>query len=263
VYSPSNKRLDEPRKFLIHRNDRGMGNPWGRPVLRSAYWPWKFKKLGFKFWIMAAERIGVPSILAIFEARTDEEVRNRAGLLSGLLSKIRSGASAALGNVKEVKYLDASGAIRDFNIIIETCNTEIAYAITGQSLSTNQAEYGTKAQGELHERSFDTISFGDAQALQAAIQPLYDWFAEINFPGIPALRFEIDVGEKASWKVLTEALDRGIPVSKKALYEQHKIPEPADEADSFVKPAGMPSMAPGGEDFGDRDSFFFRTPGRR
>jgi phage gp29-like protein len=258
VYAPTGKRLDEPRKFLIHHNDRGTGNPWGSPALRSAYWPWKFKKLGFKFWIMAAERIGVPSILAIFEAKNDSEVKQRANILVELLKKITSGASAALGNVKEVKYLDASGALKDFNIIVTTCNTEIAYAITGQSLTTNQAEYGTKAQGELHERSFDAVTFGDAQDLQAAIQPLFDWFAEINFPGVPPLRFEIDAGEKASWKVLTEAIDRGIPVSRKALYDLHKIPEPEDEADTFTKPEGMPSMAAPG-DFSDRDRFFFRT----
>ncbi|MDR2048544.1 MAG: DUF935 domain-containing protein [Treponema sp.] len=257
VYAPTGKRLDEPRKFLIHRNDRGTGNPWGSPALRSAYWPWKFKKLGFKFWIMAAERIGVPSILAIFDAKNDAEVKKHSNILVELLRKITSGASAALANVREVKYLDASGALKDFDIIVNTCNTEIAYAITGQSLSTNQAEYGTKAQGELHERSFDAVTFGDAQDLQAAIQPLFDWFAEINFPGVPPLRFEIDAGEKASWKVLTEALDRGIPVSKKALYNLHKIPEPEDEADSFTKPEGMPSMAPG--DFADRERFFFRN----
>jgi len=260
VYSPTMKRLDEPRKFLVHRNDRGTGNPWGRPALRSAYWPWKFKKLGFKFWIMAAERIGVPSILAIFDAKTEEEVRKRAGFLAGLLSKLRSGSSAALGNVREVKYLDAAGAIRDFNIIVETCNTEIAYAVTGQSLATNQAEYGTKAQGELHERSFDAITFGDAQALQASIQPLYDWFAEINFPGQEPVRFEIDAGEKVSWKVLSEAIDRGIPVSKKAIYEMHKIPEPENADDSFVKPAGMSAAAGVGEDFADD---FFRRRARR
>ncbi|MDR2662883.1 MAG: DUF935 domain-containing protein [Treponema sp.] len=258
VYSPTGKRLDEPRKFLVHRNDRGTGNPWGNPALRSAYWPWKFKRLGFKFWIMAAERIGVPSILAIFDAKNDTEVKQRANILVDLLKKITSGASAALGNVKEVKYLDASGALKDFDVIITTCNTEIAYAITGQSLTTNQAEYGTKAQGELHERSFDAVTFGDAQDLQAAVQPLFDWFAEINFPGVPPLRFEIDAGEKASWKVLTEAIDRGIPVSKKALYDLHKIPEPESEEDTFTRPEGMPSAGAAG-DFADRERFFFRT----
>ena len=30
VYAPTMKRLDAPRKFLVHRNDRGTGNPWGR-----------------------------------------------------------------------------------------------------------------------------------------------------------------------------------------------------------------------------------------
>ncbi|MDR0878945.1 MAG: DUF935 domain-containing protein [Treponema sp.] len=259
VYAPTGRRLDEPRKFLVHRNDRGTGNPWGRPALRAAYWPWKFKKLGFKFWIMAAERIGVPSILAIFDAANDTEVKSRAGILANLLSRVRSGSSAALGNVREVKYLDAAGALRDFDVIINTCNTEIAYAITGQSLTTNQAEYGTKAQGELHERSFDAVTYGDAQALQASVQPLYDWFAEINFPGVPPLEFEIDAGEKASWKVLTEAIDRGIPVSKKAIYGVHKIPEPAGDDDAFLKPAGLPAMAAEGPDFADRDSFFFGT----
>jgi phage gp29-like protein len=175
---------------------------------------------------------------------------------------IRSGSSAALGNVREVKYLDASGALRDFDIIVNTCNTEIAYAITGQSLATNQAEYGTKAEGELHERTFDALIFGDAQALQASVQPLYDWFAEINFPGAEAPVFEIDAGEKASWKVVTEALDRGIPVSKKAIYGIHKIPEPADEADSFTRPAGLSTLPAGGGDFSD-DAFFFRTGRRR
>ena len=260
VYAPTGQRLDAPRKFIVHRNDRGTGNPWGRPALRSAYWPWKFKRLGFKFWIMAAERIGVPSILAIFDAKNDSEVKRNAGILSNILSKLHSGSSAALGNVKEVKYLDAEGALRDFNIIVETCNTEIAYAITGQSLVTNEAEYGTRAQGELHERSFDAMIFGDAQALQASVQLLYDWFTEINFPGYPPPAFEIDAGEKASWKAVTEALALGVAVSRRGIYGLHKIPEPVDEADSFTRPAG--ALPAGGGDFGDGGSFFFGS-GRR
>jgi phage gp29-like protein len=206
---------------------------------------------------MAAERIGVASVLAIFDAKNEADVKGRSNILTDILSKFRSGSSAAIGNVKDVKYLDAAGALRDFDIIVNTCNTEIAYAITGQSLMTNQAEYGTKAQGELHERSFDAVTFGDAQALQASVQLIYDWFAEINFPGIDPVRFEIDSGEKASWKVMTEALDRGIPVSRRAIYDLHKIPEPVDENDSFIKPEKLspPSVD---TDFSDQ-SFFLRT----
>jgi hypothetical protein len=123
---------------------------------------------------------------------------------------------------------------------------------------TNQAEYGTKAQGELHERSYDAVTFGDAQALQDSVQALYDWFAEINFPGLPPAQFEIDAGEKASWKVLTEAMDWGIPVSRRVIYDLHKIPEPSGAEDTFVKPEGLPSPPPEAGDFSDR-SFFLRT----
>ena len=208
---------------------------------------------------MAAERIGVPSILAIFEASDDNEVKKRAGILANLLSNIRSGSSAALGNVKEVKYLDASGAIKDFDIIIKTCNTEISYGITGQSLVTNESEYGTKAQGTLHEGTFDATIFGDAQRLQTTEQVLYNWFTEINFPGETPLNFEIDAGEHAPWDIVVEAITLGIPVSKKAIYQSHKIPEPENESDAFVRPSGMAYPPEGNMDFGDRDNFFFQT----
>jgi hypothetical protein len=100
--------------------------------------------------------------------------------------------------------------------------------------------------------------------LQASVQPLFAWFAEINFPGVPPLDFEIDAGEKASWKALTEAINLGIPVSKKAIYGIHKIPEPTDEEDAFLRPAGMPGLPmEEGPDFADRDSFFFRTAAKK
>jgi len=255
VCSPIQKRLDDENKFIIHRNDRGTGSPWGKPVLKSVYWPWKFKKLGFRFWIMAAERIGVPSILAIFEAKDDTEVKKRANILTDLLSKIRSGSSAALGNVKDVKYLDASGANKDFDVIIKVCNTEISYGITGQSLVTNEAEYGTKAQGVLHEGTIDATVYSDAQILQPSVQKLYDYFSNINFPGEKPLQFEIDAGEHATWETIKDAINLGIPVSKKAIYESHKIPEPESPDDVFIKPMGYPSVT----NFSDEERFFFRT----
>ncbi|MEL3908055.1 MAG: DUF935 family protein [Treponemataceae bacterium] len=232
----NNQALNTPYKFIIHRNDRGTGSVEGLSILRQVYWPWTFKKLGFKFWTMAAERIGVPSILALFETKTDVEAQKRANLLADILHKIRSGSSLALGNVREVKYLNAEGAIKDFDVLINTCNTEISYGLTGQSLTTNEAQYGTRANAILHDDTFAAVITKDAQALQSTIQTLYDWFAELNFPGTKPLEFEIDAGESAPWEMIMQAIDRGIPVSKRALYNRHKLPEPDGEDDSFVAP---------------------------
>lgn len=82
--------LDTPYKFLMHVNGRGSGKPGGVSILHSVYWAWKFKKLGFKFWIMAAERIGVPSILAIFKTENEEIAKQRAGMLANMLQQIEA-----------------------------------------------------------------------------------------------------------------------------------------------------------------------------
>ena len=257
--SSVNKPLNDPYKFIVHRNDRGTGSVWGMSVLRSVYWPWQFKKLGFKFWVMAAERIGVPSVLAIFEAKTDVETKKRANILADILSQIRSGSSLALGNVKEVKYLNAEGAIKDFDVLIAVCNTEIAYGLTGQSLTTNEAQYGTRANAVLHDDTFAAVIGKDAQNLQYSIQTLYNWFAELNFPGSEPLKFEIDAGESAPWEMITKAVELGIPVSKRALYNRHKLPEPESDEDSFVSERVMPgnTAEPGAEFADSHNAFFF------
>jgi hypothetical protein len=141
-----NKPLNEPYKFLVHRNSTGDGSRWGTPALKSAYWPWKFKRLGFKFWIMAAEKVGVPSVLALFQSKTTEDARARAKALSEELRNLESGSSGAFGNVADIKVVDSE--IKDFDAIVSTCNTEIA-------LRDNGTEPRDESGGLRHEGAGD------------------------------------------------------------------------------------------------------------
>lgn len=237
--------LDNPDKFLVHRNDTGNGDRWGTPVLKQVYWPWRFKTFGFDAWIFAAKKIGVPTILALFETRGEEESRRRAAGLVEALSQWEAGSNGAMGNVKDVKVISSS--IQDFNTLIETCNAEIAYGITGQSLATNQAQYGTRAQSDTHSGILRSVVTKDAYLLQQTNQQLVDAFCRLNFPGRPVPTYDIDSTDTADWATVREAIDRGIPVSRTALYEKLRLPRPRDEGDSFVKEA---------EGFGFDDSFF-------
>lgn len=249
VLTAQNIVLADKRKFIIHRNDDGELSQWGRPALRSAYAFWKFKQLGVKFWAMAAELCGVPSILAIFETKSEEEARKRAKTLTEALESWESGSSGAFGNVKDIKVV--SSQINDFNKIVELCDTEIAYAITGQALTTNTAQYGTHAQGQEHVQTYDNLVKGDAYKLQQSDQLLVDAFVELNFPGELAPRYDIDSTDFAPWEVIRDAIDRGVPVSLKALYNKIHLPEPVDEKDAFIK--AQPSF--GFSDKG-KDDFF-------
>ena len=249
VITQQNIVLDDKRKFIVHRNDDGSLSQWGRPALRSAYGFWKFKQLGVKFWAMAAEIVGAPTILALFDARNETEAKERAKTLTEIMSDWKSGSNGSLGNVRDVKVI--SSQINDFKTIVEICDTEIAYALTCQSLAVNEGQYGTRAQGTLHEATYDETIKGDAYLLQQTDQQLVNAFVELNFPGEAAPQYDIDSTDFASWEIIRDAIDRGVPVSLKALYNKVHLPKPTDEKDSFVK--AQPSFG-----FSDRgkDDFF-------
>lgn len=249
VITQQNIVLDDKRKFIVHRNDDGNLSQWGRPALRSAYGFWKFKQLGVKFWAMAAEIVGAPTILALFDARNEIEAKDRAKTLTEIMSDWKSGSNGSLGNVRDVKVI--SSQINDFKTIVEICDTEIAYALTCQSLAVNEGQYGTRAQGTLHEATYDETIKGDAYLLQQTDQQLVNAFVELNFPGEATPQYDIDSTDFASWEIIRDAIDRGVPVSLKALYNKVHLPKPTDEKDSFVK--AQPSFG-----FSDRgkDDFF-------
>lgn len=225
--------LDDPAKWSVHRNDDGTLTQWGRPALRSAYVFWKFKQLGVRFWATAAQKIGSPTILALFEAKGETEAQRRAQDLVSMMQDWEGGSSGAMGNVKSIEVV--SSAINDFAAIIETCNAEIAYAITAQSLSTNQAQYGTRAQSDTHTQTFDAMIKRDAYAVQQADQRLVDAFVRINFPGQTPPSYDIDSSDFADWTVIRDAVNLGIPVSLSSLYKKVHLPKPENERDAFVR----------------------------
>ena len=68
------------------------------------------------------------------------------------MSLVTSGSGGALGNVKELKQLTMAGAVSDFDVLIKACDLQIAYAMTGQALSTNVSDTGTQGVGGRYRR---------------------------------------------------------------------------------------------------------------
>lgn len=231
------KRLDEGYKFIVHRHS-GIESPYGSSVLKQCYWPWMFKNAGFRFWMITAEKFGVPTVLALFESDDEQKARQRAQELAEALSGIQSDAAVALGNVKEVNTLEVKGNLESFKTLIEACDNQISYAITGQSLASAEGQYGTRAQAEVHERMFRNIAAQDAINLAHTLNStLVKWIVELNFGRDAAeVTLTFDTDEYADWTVVKEAIELGVPVSKKMLYIEYGLPEPQGDSDTFISP---------------------------
>jgi hypothetical protein len=224
-------------KWLVWRHDKDPENPYGTSALKACYWAWKFKKAGLEFWLMATEKFAVPSILALFEyAGSEDDVRDRAQEIANMLSGITSGSSAAVGNIKEAKPITVDGKLSEFKTLTDWCDTQFAYGITYQSLAVQEAENGTRAQAQVHADTFLSATKENCRDMQEVLQELVDWIVELNYgPGEIAPQVEFNLSEYASWEVVRDAIDRGLPISKAALYERYGLPKPKDDDDAFAK----------------------------
>ncbi|MGP1587299.1 MAG: phage portal protein family protein [Treponemataceae bacterium] len=229
--------LNQDYKWLIYQHDPDDENPYGTSLLRSVYWAWMFKQAGYDFWLQATEKYSVKSIVAIFRADgNEEEVKRRAFDLAQMLQGIESGSSTALGNVEKIEQFGMDGNLNQFKELVECCDTQISYGLTGQSIATSNTNGGSLALGEVQADLIFEDCKGIALELQGVIQKIIDWTVELNFgKSTFAPQFTFDVERKASFEQLISAIDRKIPVSRSALYSFYGIPKPKDDSDSFVK----------------------------
>jgi len=249
------KPLDDNFKWLVFRHEPEDESPYGTSILRSVYWPWMFKKAGYEFWLQATEKFSVKSLLAIFEMPSgpgqEPEVQKRAANLAEMLMSVVSGSASAVANVKDIKELGGSGELNTFSALVDACDVQISYGLTGQSLATGNPTTGTQALGTVHADMLREESMGLAMELQQVFQKSVNWVVELNYgpEDIPPL-FEIGVEKWASLEDTLKAARAGVPVSLESFYTVHKIPRPKDADDSFV---AVQSQASGGFGLSDSD----------
>ncbi len=235
--------LDQPNKWIIHRHEGSRrNNPRGESILRAAYWAYSFKRLGFEFWLSATEKFSVPSLVALFEAAKDPQKANEvADMVSAAIQDIQAGSGGAMAGVTDIKEIKMSGSVADFNTLISACDVQIAYALTGQSLATNDPTSGSRALGEVHADTMAGVASNDAKGLLYTLQDLVSMVIRLNFGEdvvLPEIR--LVTNNTAPWEIVASAIDKGIPLSRKALYEQYNLTPPEDEDDTFTRPESLP-----------------------
>ncbi len=217
--------LDEHYKFIVHRNSPKDENPYGTPVLSKCYWPWMFKKAGFRYWLTVAEKYGVPTVLALFESADDDDSRIRARELAENLYNIQNDAAVALANVDSVQVLETKGSSADFSSLVQVCNTEISKAITGEVLTSDTGSSGSYSLAAQHQQTLDRKGRKIARAAAETITAtLINWIWELNFGGECGAEFVLAAQAEASWDVIKDAKEMGLNVDLDEVARRFGIP---------------------------------------
>lgn len=233
-------RLDQDYKWLVFQHEPDDENPYGTSMLKCVYWAWMFKQAGYDFWVQATEKFSVKTLIALFEAEGDEnKIAERANGIAEMLMGIQSGSTAAVGNIKELKDVGMNGELAGFKELVEACDLQISYGLTGQAVATNATNGGSLALGQVQAELLYEDCKCIALELQSVLQQIIDWTVELNFgPGMKAPQIQYAVDRRATFEQLMNAIDRKIPVSKSSLYSYYGLPEPGNDEDSFVMETG-------------------------
>ena len=155
---------------------------------------------------------------------------------------ISSGSAAAVGNVEEIHEVGMNGDLEGFASLVDACDTQISYGLTGQTIATSKTEGGSLALGEVQADLFYEDAKGIALEGQALVQKIINWAVELNgYAGVTPPAAEVDAERRASFDQVMGAVEHGIAVSRDALYDRYGLPRPRDDDDAFVSqdPAGF------------------------
>jgi phage gp29-like protein len=127
-----------------------------------------------------------------------------------------------------------SGDLIGFASLIDACDTQISYGLTGQTIATSKTEGGSLAPGEVQADLFFEDAKGIALEGQALMQKVINWAVELNGYGnaVPPLA-EADTERKAGFDQVMNAIDHGVEISRDALYDRYGLPRPRDDEDAF------------------------------
>lgn len=236
-----------PYKYILTSYDALFDSPDGLPVLAVCYWPWVFKRMGFKFWSTLLDKFGVPSLVALFESdlphrSPDTEVDANGITIEDVqeavvaaMANMRNGGNAALSNVSDLRVIEASGKGDDYEKFLTQCNNAISIGFLGNTMTMDAQSRGSQALGTVHQEISDQVAKEDTTMLAHVANVLLRWWTDLNFGiDVPAPRFVWDLDGETSWDAVLAAMDRGVPVSRKAIYYKIRGYEPEDEDDAFV-----------------------------
>jgi phage gp29-like protein len=205
------------RKFLLARHHASYRNPYGERLLARAFWPVTFKKAGWKFWTIFAEKFGMPWVVGKVPRGANETERGR--VLSALGRMVQD-AAAVVNDDESIEFPEASGksgSVDLYRELIEACNREISKAVLGQTLTTDVGRSGSYAAAKVHLEVRRDLVEQDRRLVETAVNRLLAWTTELNFAGAapPVFRFFEEENVRRERAERDEILVRqGLPLSR-------------------------------------------------
>ncbi len=170
-------------KFLLIQHKPTYDNPYGEALLSKCLWPVVFKKSGFTFWLLLAEKLGIPHLVGKTDATFGTE--EFAAFMDALENLMQDG-SMVIPVTDNVEAINPATTVNVdiYDKLIDRCNIEISKALLSQTLTTDIGDTGSFAAAQTHKEVKDEVTNSDKMMVEEAIYKLFKWVAYFNFDNI-------------------------------------------------------------------------------
>ncbi len=239
-------RLEE-NKFVVHiHKTRTTSLPTKQGLFQCIAWLYIFKSFAMRSWARFSELYGMPLRLGKYDASArDEDVQ----ALYNALKSLGNDAAGVISQSTMIEFIEASksSSIDVYQVLIDTCNSEISKAVLGQTLSTEQTGNGSYAMAKVHNDVRDDIRNADCEILSNTIRnQIIRPLVEFNFgnnANLPFFKFlneeEEDMQAEANKiKILVDSGLDTIPI--KWIHDKFGIPQPEGDEETLKPSSSQP-----------------------
>jgi phage gp29-like protein len=193
---------DYPDCFIVHTPLGGRsGYAWRRGAERPCIIPSYLKRKGLRFWLVLAERFGMPQPYATIPEGLDDDdgsEDNTVRTVKNALKNLSANWSMVVSKGIEIGVIPGSGKVDSstHKDLIDWAEMTESIAVLGQNLST-KVEGGSFAAAEAHRFVAADLHLADAVELgETLTQQLSEPITRYNMPGAPVPVVEISTGTK-------------------------------------------------------------------
>lgn len=195
-----------PDKFFVFSPSAGRASlPTRRGVMLGMIFPGLFKRNGWRWWIKAAERWGVP--LPYVKLGAGEEDQRDQAL--EFINKMMADWAGVFYGDQEVAVVPGSGNINPdvYSRLCDLANVEITIQGLGQNLTT-EISGGSFAAAKTHQQVRADLLVSDCTEIDAWVTAqIISAIVRYNWPGGPDLAYQTDAGQHGTPAEIAAALD--------------------------------------------------------
>lgn len=223
---------EHPRKFLTYSWGSEYGDPYGKGLGHQLYWPVFFKTQDWKFWLYYNDKHGSPTLDIAYHVDQNDgkggidpgSADGKAAIAEAKIAgqKVRQMGVLTHSDVFKYGLLEARsrGDVKTYKDLIDYCDTEIAIATLGSTLTLDLQDQGARSATETHQGDLEALGQDDAeQACQSDTETLVRWISELNVPDATPPRVVRVFPDHSNYRemaqthrIVVEAVARGLDV---------------------------------------------------